>query len=849
MAVWASSKPKITDFGVQAGTENTMFAAWSWSMANTDRYQVMWYYDTGDGVWFIGDDSTTSHKQCTYSAPDNAKRVKFKVKALSKTHKVNNIDTAWWMGKWSTEITYNLKERAPVAPSSAPSVSVDKYNVKAEVSNVTTTALRATTIEFQVVKDETTYYKKGTCDIVKDHASFTFSVDPGHNYKVRCRSIRRTMKYREPIYKNPTTISGYKEYYIASSGDLYSPWTEYSSVVETIPATPSNITSLKAESETSVYISWSKVATANTYDIQYSTKKEYLDSSSQSTTITGIDKTNYIKTGLDSGERYFFRVRATNGSGSSSWSPIKSITLGKKPGSPTTWSSTTTGVSGNDVILYWVHNSQDGSTQSLVQIEMYVNGVKEVKTIDTSTQKDDEKTTSYSINTSTYTEGTKILWRVRTAGVTKSYGDWSIQRTIDIYAPATLSMSVKDSSGNPVTTLTSYPFKVTATAGPSTQIPISYQLTIVSNETYETVDETGNSKTVRSGDEVYSRNFDISTDLDVDLTPGDVNLENNVLYSVTCIVAMNSGLTATSESSITVSWSDEEIVPNAEVTIDMDSLSAYIHPYCLRYTYTYYSVTYDESAGTYTRTETVLESPTGTVVDDTYTTEGDEVYISSDGSYYTEVRDDGTIVEGVTLSVYRREFDGSFTEVSVGIENSETNFVTDPHPSLDFARYRIVATLDSTGEIGFIDIPGVAVSESSVVIQWDEDWSEFDASSEDMLEQPPWSGSMLKIPYNVDVSDNRSPDVTGVKYAGRKRPVSYYGTQLGETATWSVEIPKSDKDTLYALRRLSVYMGDVYVREPSGSGYWASVNVSFSQKHCEVTIPVTFTITRVEGGV
>ena len=44
-------------------------------------------------------------------------------------------------------------------------------------------------------------------------------------------------------------------------------------------------------------------------------------------------------------------------------------------------------------------------------------------------------------------------------------------------------------------------------------------------------------------------------------------------------------------------------------------------------------------------------------------------------------------------------------------------------------------------------------------------------------------------------------------------------------------------------------MGDVYVREPSGSGYWANVSVSFSQTHCETVIPVTLNITRVEGGI
>ena len=107
---------------------------------------------------------------------------------------------------------------------------------------------------------------------------------------------------------------------------------------------------------------------------------------------------------------------------------------------------------------------------------------------------------------------------------------------------------------------------------------------------------------------------------------------------------------------------------------------------------------------------------------------------------------------------------------------------------------------------------------------------------------------MIKFPYNIDVSNSNSADVSLVEYIGREHPVSYYGTQKGETATWNVEFDKSDTETLYALRRLAAWMGDVYVREPSGSGYWAQVNVSFSQKHTELVIPVTFTITRVEGG-
>jgi hypothetical protein len=168
---------------------------------------------------------------------------------------------------------------------------------------------------------------------------------------------------------------------------------------------------------------------------------------------------------------------------------------------------------------------------------------------------------------------------------------------------------------------------------------------------------------------------------------------------------------------------------------------------------------------------------------------------------------------------------------------------------LDFARYRIVAIDDSTGAISYTDIPGYPIGIKSVIIQWDETWGNFQTTSEEPLQEISWAGSMLKLPYNIDVSDSNSMDVSLIEYVGRSHPVSYYGTQLGIKSTWNVEIIKSDKDTLYGLRRLAIYTGDVYVREPSGTGYWANISVSFGQKHCEMTIPVTLTITRVEGGV
>ena len=213
------------------------------------------------------------------------------------------------------------------------------------------------------------------------------------------------------------------------------------------------------------------------------------------------------------------------------------------------------------------------------------------------------------------------------------------------------------------------------------------------------------------------------------------------------------------------------------------------------------------------------------------------------------VGEDGYLVEGVSLAVYRREFDGTFTEIASGLDNTTNTVVTDPHPSLDYARYRIVATDDATGSISYYDCPGWPVGESGIILQWDEEWSNFNILNEAEMEDPPWAGSFLRLPYNINVSDNHAPDVSLVEYAGRSYPVSYYGTQLGSTSSWSTEIPKTDTETLYALRRLAIWPGDVYVREPSGSGYWANITISFSQKYSDLTIPITIDISRVEGGM
>lgn len=779
--------PIVIAFGLQSEdtTGRAMYVAWSCSREHVAHYVVRWAY-YANGLWRIDTENQTTNAKDIYcndiysGAPENATMVKVKIQAVAETKQdAQGNEYPYWDGEcWSAESVYNFSDNPPFPPSTAPDVKIEDYILTASIDNIQASKLNAEYVEFEIVKNNVsslgTYSAKINTDT--NYVSYVHTVEPGAEYKVRARC------------KKGSRVSG---------------WTDFSPNAGTKPSTPTEITTCKAKSysssEVSAYLEWTAVNNAEAYDIEYTTNKNYFDGSDGTTTTSGIKFTHHEITSLELGKEYFFRVRATNQNGESDWSEIKSLVLGTTPAAPTTWSSTTTAVVGEPLNLYWIHNSEDNSSQTYAEIRLYVDGVLQSPdiTVQNSTEEEEkDKTSVYALNTSAYPEGTKIKWQVRTAGVTKVYGDWSVERVIDIYAKPTLALAVTtkpDGAGDIIDVLTSFPFYIYALPGPQTQAPIGYQLKVTANEYYETIDDTGVVKTINQGDAIYSKYFDTDNALIVEMSADNIDIQADVEYTITCSVTMNSGLSTETSHNFRAEWQDVAYNINANVTIDNETLTALIMPYS--------------------------EDETGTLVDD------------------------------LTLSVYRREFDGSFKELGKNIPNTNSVTVSDPHPALDYARYRIVGKTISTGAVSYYDLPGVKVGGKAVIIQWNEDWSVFDSSDESSAEKPPWSGSMLTLPYNIDVSDSHSIETELVKYIGRQHPVAYYGTQLGHTSTWNMEIPKDDKDVLYAIRRLAGWTGDVYVREPSGSGYWANISVSYNQTHKEVTIPVTLTITRVEGGI
>lgn len=843
----------FTHFGLteQTADAREVWAQWTWSlMSKTDHFLVVWQYHTPDGVWHSGEEADKKeipanyeHSESKYSPPNQADAVKVTITPIAKLDK--NKKPLFTANSASREWTYD--KNPPVVPA-IPTITVEVPSTNNSSSNTTSKKPKlimkldnidgsTTGIEFDIKKkldgnkSETIATKKAAKTAAND-VTCSVEIDYGEVYKVRCRAYK---------HKGDSTAGKYQ----------YSEYSEFSEE-QNAPTTAPVLKSVTVTTKNSIEVVWTTVKSAQIYYVEYVAKdprydvpmNKYFDIigiQKQTETINvkqdGIDTTQpRIKrsiVNLSEGAEYYIRVGSTtSASGSTTiktqWSNIMSFMLGMKPEPPTVWASNKIVAIGDPLKLYWTHNPKDSSVQTQAIMEFAYGtyrydekGNKEFVATATEpyiypgTYGDDIVTKSYksdpdNIADQTYiweidtthekaANGAAIKWRMKTAGVLVDdddypyYSDLSEYNIVDIYEKPSLMATLRDVNGEIIQSageLTSFPLKVEMSVGDyDNQRPTGYYISITANskEGYEIVNDLGEVEYVAAGTAVYSKYIDTNeSDWTEEISANHVTLADDVEYTVTCSVYMSSGLTSQKSNTFVTSWVESYIVPFATAFINPDDLSASIRPY----------------------------------------TNGME--------------------DDVILSVYRKEYDGSFTEIESNIQNG--TWITDPHPALDYARYRIIAKSTSNGAVEYHDIPPIEVGEKSLVIQWDESWDYLYTTDDG--DTPIYSrvGSMLKLPYNISISYSNNPDTSLVKYIGRKNPVSYYGTQIGEQESWSTVIEKADKETLYAIRRLSIWMGDVYVREPSGTGYWANVSINYSTSSQDLTVPISINVNRVEGG-
>lgn len=895
---------------------------------DTPKYGAIWIYTLEDGREYISSNNTSSWEEWdtwwgaayarrrTFDIPDNAVRITVRVAPIPPGMYTDKM-TFW--PDWR-ETSLNVRDAAFPTDPATPSVEFNNGELLMSLSNV---AANTDKIEFQILTDDgQRTFASAKVNVGSDrYVSYRKALAPNDQYFVRARAFR--------------------------SNGLSSNWSDFTDPIKSVPAAPI-LTKVSAYAEqevqfpTSLEVIWKIGApdvyyVTEKYRIEYTDRlQDFTDNNFSRIQTFETDDASTLRTliaSLDTGKTYYVRVAGMNDAGLSAYSGIMSAVIGSTPTMPTTWSSATSVKTTDTLTLYWVHNPTDESSQKRAHVYFSFRDGAYTETIelqnttdpahidDTSALTVDmangtytyfDTTTAFSTLTSAVLAlGGDLKWQVDTCGVTGVFSDLSVLRQIDIYATtdfSVVSSSFQPSSGTPEYMLYSYPLDITASViSTDTQAPLSYSLQVIAREAYRTVGVTGNVRYISENQVIYEAFYDDSGEetigpgsktytKNISLSAGDIDLENNITYTLKMTVFLNSGIQETRTIDFGVNWEDSVYQVGADFDLDEGNLAMSIMPACYQDDYaaidpnnetyanqnpsrriwfelidgafvrstdtivnqskTYYKLDFSDDQVTYDAVDPSTENYShqnpydrGWLEkdgDDYIPTTDDNVV--SDKTYY--VSDGQTITEDeVMLSVYRRNYDNTFTLIADNIPNGQSESVIDPHPSLNSASYRIVARSETNGGISYEDFFGIPVEEKSIVIQWDESWSSYYRDGDIMSTEYPYAGSMLKLPWNIDISSSNAPDVASVEYIGRQHPVSYYGTQLGETASWSTDVKKSDTDTISKIRELMNYMGDVYVREPSGIGFWANIKLSYNMNHTELVVPVSIDITRVEGGI
>ena len=364
-------------------------------------------------------------------------------------------------------------------------------------------------------------------------------------------------------------------------------------------------------------------------------------------------------------------------------------------------------------------------------------------------------------------DGDTVKWRVRTKGAHNEFSPWSEVRQFKVFEEPELDMEVRQITKdgptvNGSTPFGSYPLFIILDASGGGGKVRAYDVSIIASESVGYLDWFGRTVHVAAGEPVWHMRFDVKYDpCLVRIGPGSLLLSSEGEYRVEASVAMASGLSASAVSDdFRIDFSDYIPAPDCTVTYDPINMTADIVPYC-----------------------------------------------------YGRL---GNLRNHTLLSVYRFDTAGVLTLLRDNIPNTKDVTITDPHPPFGTCWYQVTAKDTQTGAYSF-GSNGDDSTHNSAVIQFGE-------GDEPVTENGSYTGYTLDGLYNRSFSESGSVKKTLVAYDGREREVSYYGTQLGETLSYSCEFPSNDEEKLALVRKLKATRDDCYIRESTGFGCWVSLD-------------------------
>ena len=517
-----------------SNTDREVYVTFKWSKSHTDGFEIDWEYTTGqitkgDYRWYV-DDWSTHEPQITqgrytyrYTAPDNAIGVRCWVRPISTE---NSKGKKYWTASWSSGKTYYFTRKCPT-PKVEGSMSADCKKVTLTGSEYSTDTY---TEQFRLWWDRSVdggEYKKwqdyrinlkSGWEPPTSSTIYDTSVTPGHTYK----------------YRLSTTATK------PSSHAFLNKWSDYSEEVE-LTTFPSKVNNLKAQaaSSSSMTLTWDKIANAEEYIVEYTTNKDAWDQNAEGdiSSDDGITATKYTVTGLETGQRWYCRVYATNDTGDGEKSDVVSVVVGTVPDAPTLYATETAYMRGEQVYLRWNHNSEDESEQTEAQLRWTDDNGLTWTTITLGSDM------YYVLDTTDFDDASTICWQVCTKGVLATYSEWSGAERFMVYAQPSIvpGLFQTDENGNTVDELNNpliaFPLYISIESESENQNPIAYDVSIKSRDTYLYVNNQGENAWMPAGTVVWSGHLDGELEKKVGFTvsAADAFLVPGVVYEVITI--------------------------------------------------------------------------------------------------------------------------------------------------------------------------------------------------------------------------------------------------------------------------------------------------------------------------
>lgn len=573
-----------------------------------------------------------------------------------------------------------------------------------------------------------------------------------------------------------------------------SSWTVWPDTALTSPAAPGGLAAARNADGTCT-VRWGAVAAAEGYEVAYGDSDRAMAATGDYKTKTGITSSSYTFTDLEAGKGWWFWVRAVNKAGEGPWSakPVY-VLLGSAPDAPSVWADAYVAVRGESVTVGWQHNASDNSPQGRVRLRVKRGAAgawQEVAVAPTATEA--------VLSTDGVPDGDCLSFCVNTWGVdtTAAYmSPDSEVRTVRVWQRPSMRASVP-------AVVEGFPFSMTFDPVADKQHPAFAGVSIYAREAHYVTESDGNERYVAAGALAWQGSFRNPADpLVVTLSAGDVALSDGQAYDVVCECVMSSGLTCEAKGTMSCDFADAAYVILGEL----------------------------EAWG-----EWGCEVTPAAIVPPAVDEAGPE---PADGW-----ESDVAYAQGVVLSIYRIESDGSLSALMRNIPNDGSWSLVDDHAARGRWRYRITAQSLETGRVWFKDFAQAVENSGGIVITWGQENAVREHVEGEDVESAEAGGVVLYLPWTVSTVEDADPDVEYVEYIGREDPVSYWGTHKRRSAKWTCQIPRDDADSLDKLRALQVLRGEAYARGPLGEGWWCGVKVSLSAPHLEGVIDVSLDLT------